>query len=69
MMDPGSTHWETCWRDPDHHACTLRLVQEPEEKAEDLHQRLVRYEMALISAGWNSGGDQTLEEWLNERGP
>jgi len=29
-MNDGSTHWEGCWLDPEHHACAVARVRELE---------------------------------------
>lgn len=40
MSERATTHWRDCWREPDHHACAVGLV---ERQAAELEQWRARY--------------------------
>ena len=42
------THWDTCWRDPKHHACAVRKVEELMELSESQEKALSMMERGLL---------------------
>lgn len=46
--EPQVTHWPDCWRDPKHHACAARKVEELMELSESQEKALSMMERGLL---------------------
>lgn len=55
--DSGRTHWGTCWRDPEHHACAVANLEREQARVAKLENTL---------ANVTAAGDDAEREFLED---
>ena len=58
-MTTDRTHWEDCWKQPDHHACALARIAEMEERVVKLREAILDAGMQGCACDWHLYGEDS----------